>query len=167
MPQTYDTTIKTGPERAILVGVKFKDDTMNQVQDSLNELKQLARTSGMESVCEVIQVLDAPNPAYFIGSGKIKELEAVIAELKAEAIIFDEDLTPAQTRNIEGTLDIIAIDRTSLILRIFEQRAQTKSAQLQVELAQLEYALPRLTRMWTHLSRQSAGGGAGGGTGGG
>lgn len=167
MPQTYDTTIKTGPERAILVGVKFKDDTMNQVQDSLNELKQLARTSGMESVCEVIQVLDAPNPAYFIGSGKIEELEAVIAELKAEAIIFDEDLTPAQTRNIEGTLDIIAIDRTSLILRIFEQRAQTKSAKLQVELAQLEYALPRLTRMWTHLSRQSAGGGAGGGTGGG
>ena len=165
MPQTYDTTIKTDPERAILVGVKFKDDTMSEVQDSLSELKQLAKTSGMESVCEVIQALETPNPAYFIGRGKIEELEAVIGELKAEAIIFDEDLTPAQTRNIENTLDTIAIDRTSLILRIFEQRAQTKAAKLQVELAQLEYALPRLTRMWTHLSRQAAGGAAGGGSG--
>ncbi|MCZ6676858.1 MAG: GTPase HflX, partial [Candidatus Poribacteria bacterium] len=86
-----------------------------------------------------------------------EELEALIGELKAEAILFDNDLTPAQTRNLEKTLDTIAIDRTSLILQIFAQRAQTKAAKLQVDLAQLQYALPRLTRMWTHLSRLGTG----------
>lgn len=162
MQQTYDTNIKTSPERAIIVGVKFKSDSASDMKESLNELKQLVETAGMEIVCEMTQALKTPNPAYFIGRGKIEELKALMAELKAEAVIFNDDLTPGQTRNIEKTLDTIVIDRTGLILKIFDQRAQTKEARLQVDLAQLEYALPRLTRMWTHLSRQSTGGGGGG-----
>ncbi|CAI8025998.1 GTPase HflX, partial [Geodia barretti] len=102
---------------------------------------------------------ETPDPAYFIGRGKLEELEAIVSELKVEAVIFDNDLTPAQTRNLEKALDIVVVDRTSLILQIFAQRAQTKAAKLQVDLAQLQYALPRLTRLWTHLSRLGTGGG--------
>ena len=162
MPQMYETPTTTSPQRAILVGVKLKNDLMSEVEDSLEELKQLAETAGMEAVCEVVQSRETPNPTYFIGRGKVEEVEALMEELKADAIIFDEDLTPAQTRNIEKALDTVAIDRTGLILEIFAQRAQTKEATLQVDLAQLEYALPRLTRMWSHLSRQATGAGGGG-----
>ncbi|CAI8025999.1 GTPase HflX [Geodia barretti] len=105
-----------------------------------------------------IQPRETPDPAYFIGRGKLEELEAIVSELKVEAVIFDNDLTPAQTRNLEKALDIVVVDRTSLILQIFAQRAQTKAAKLQVDLAQLQYALPRLTRLWTHLSRLGTGG---------
>ena len=152
-------TMTTSPTRAILVGVKLKDELRSEVESSLEELRRLAETAGMEVFAETIQPKETPDPAYFIGRGKIEELEAVIGELKVEAIIFDNDLTPAQTRNLEKGLDIIAIDRTSLILQIFAQRAQTKAAKLQVDLAQLQYALPRLTRMWTHLSRLGTGAG--------
>ncbi|CAI8025997.1 GTPase HflX, partial [Geodia barretti] len=103
------------------------------------------------------------DPAYFIGRGKLEELEAIVSELKVEAVIFDNDLTPAQTRNLEKALDIVVVDRTSLILQIFAQRAQTKAAKLQVDLAQLQYALPRLTRLWTHLSRLGGSAGRAGG----
>ncbi len=148
-------------KRALLVGVKLKNGSMSEVEDSLAELEQLAETAGMEVVGETVQARGSPNPTYFVGQGKIEELEGSIGELRADAVIFDEDLTPAQTRNIEKALDIVAIDRTGLILEIFKQRAQTKEATLQVDLARLEYALPRLTRLWSHLSRQATGGGGG------
>ena len=154
-------TMTISPMRSILVGVKLKTESRSEAESSLEELRRLAETAEMEVLCEIIQSKETPDPAYFIGRGKMEELGTLIDELKAEAIIFDNDLTPAQTRNLEKTLDTIAIDRTSLILQIFAQRAQTKAAKLQVDLAQLQYALPRLTRMWTHLSRLGTGGAGG------
>ena len=134
---------------------------MQEAEESLQELRQLAETAGIEVVCETIQPRNAPNPTYFIGEGKVEELKPLIEELYADAIIFDEELSPAQNRNLEKALDVATIDRTGLILQVFAQRALTKEARLQVALAQLEYALPRLTRMWTHLSRLATGGGGG------
>ena len=158
MHETYDT-MKASPTRAFLVGVKLKDELQSDAESSLEELRRLAETAGMEVLAEIIQSRETPDPAYFIGRGKLEELEAIVSELKVEAVIFDNDLTPAQTRNLEKALDIVVVDRTSLILQIFAQRAQTKAAKLQVDLAQLQYALPRLTRMWTHLSRLGTGAG--------
>ncbi len=159
MREMNETTLRTSPNRAILVGVKLKKDLMHEMEDSLAELEQLADTAGLNVIGEVVQTRESPNPTYFVGQGKIEELQVSIEELRADTVIFDEDLTPAQTRNIEGALDIVVVDRTGLILEIFKQRAQTKEATLQVDLARLEYALPRLTRMWSHLSRQATGGG--------
>ena len=160
MHETQDT-MTTSPTRAFLVGVKLKGELQSEAESSLEELRRLAETAGMEVLAEIIQPRETPDPAYFIGRGKLGELEAIVSELKVEAVIFDNDLTPAQTRNLEKALDldIVVVDRTSLILQIFAQRAQTKAAQLQVDLAQLQYALPRLTRMWTHLSRLGTGAG--------
>ena len=158
MPETYHPTIPS-PERVVLVGVKLKTQLKSDVEDSLEELGQLAETAGLEVFYKIVQPRETPDSAYFIGEGKIRELGALISEAGVDAIVFDNELTPAQTRNIEKTLDTVAIDRTSLILGIFAQRAQTKEAKLQVELAQLQYALPRLTRLWTHLSRLATGGG--------
>ena len=158
MHETYDT-MKASPTRAFLVGVKLKDELQSDAESSLEELRRLAETAGMEVLAEIIQPRETPDPAYFIGRGKLEELEAIVSELKVEAVIFDNDLAPAQTRNLEKALDIVVVDRTSLILQIFAQRAQTKAAKLQVDLAQLQYALPRLTRMWTHLSRLGTGAG--------
>ena len=163
MHEIYDTT-KASPTRAFLVGVKLKDELQSDAESSLEELRRLAETAGMEVLAEIIQPKETPDPAYFIGRGKLEEAEAIVSELKVEAVIFDNDLTPAQTRNLEKALDIVVVDRTSLILQIFAQRAQTKAAKLQVDLAQLQYALPRLTRMWTHLSRLGTGGGTAGGS---
>ena len=162
MPELYDTRAPNPPSRAILVGVKLRDNLMHETEESLQELRQLAETAGIEVVCETIQPRNMPNPTYFIGEGKVEELKPLVEELNADAIIFDEELSPAQTRNLEQAFDIAAIDRTGLILHVFAQRALTKEARLQVSLAQLEYALPRLTRMWTHLSRLATGGGGGG-----
>ena len=159
MHEMNETAWRTSSNRAILVGVKLRNGLMHEIEDSLTELEQLAETAGLEVVGEIVQAREAPNPTYFVGQGKIKELQTSIEELCADSVIFDEDLTPAQTRNIEGALDVVVVDRTGLILEIFKQRAQTKEATLQVDLARLEYALPRLTRMWSHLSRQATGGG--------
>ena len=163
MHEIYDT-MKASPTRAFLVGVKLKDELQSDAESSLEELRRLTETAGMEVLAEIIQPKETPDPAYFIGRGKLEEAEAIVSELKVEAVIFDNDLTPAQTRNLEKALDIVVVDRTSLILQIFAQRAQTKAAKLQVDLAQLQYALPRLTRMWTHLSRLGTGGGTAGGS---
>ena len=163
MQQLYDTRAPNPPSRAILVGVKLRDALMHETEESLQELRQLTETAGIEAVCETIQPRDVPNPTYFIGEGKVEELKTLTAELEADAVIFDEELSPAQTRNIEQALNIATVDRTGLILQVFAQRASTKEARLQVALAQLEYALPRLTRMWTHLSRLATGAGGGGG----
>ncbi len=164
MHETYDA-MNTAPTRAFLVGVKLKDELQSDAESSLEELTRLAETAGMEVLAETVQPKETPDPAYFIGRGKLEEIEAIVGELKVDAIIFDNDLTPAQTRNLEKVLDIVVIDRTSLILQIFAQRAQTKSAKLQVDLAQLQYALPRLTRLWTHLSRLGTGAGGTAGVG--
>ena len=145
--------------------MKLKGELQSDAENSLEELRRLAETAGMEVLAEIIQPKETPDPAYFIGRGKLEELEAIVSELEVEAVVFDNDLTPAQTRNLEKSLDIVVVDRTSLILQIFAQRAQTKAAKLQVDLAQLQYALPRLTRMWTHLSRLGTGAGGTAGVG--
>ncbi len=160
MPELYDTRSPNPPSRAILVGVKLRDNSIDETEESLQELQQLAETAGIEVACATIQPRNRPNPTYFIGEGKVhEELKPLIEELDADAVIFDEELSPAQNRNLERVLEVATIDRTGLILQVFAQRALTKEARLQVALAQLEYALPRLTRMWTHLSRLATGGG--------
>ncbi|MBM3235162.1 GTPase HflX [Candidatus Poribacteria bacterium] len=149
------------PERAIIVGVKLADMSKAEAEESLQELALLADTAGVEVVSQVLHQRPAPNPAYFVGSGKAQELQSLSAEAQADVLIFDNDLSPAQTRNLEKITDIRVIDRTTLILDIFAQRARTKEAKVQVELAQLQYALPRLTHQWTHLERLGGGAGAG------
>ncbi len=138
-----------------------------EAEDSLLELALLADTAGLEVVGSVIQRLDHPFPATYIGPGKLEEVQILVAELEVDVVIFDDVLLPRQQRELEKIFgeEVKVIDRTALILDIFAQHAQTKEGKLQVELAQLEYRLPRLTRMWTHLARQ-AGGRAGGASGG-
>lgn len=154
-------------ERAILVGVEWEDAAFAKPDAgaSLAELAALAQTAGVDVVCEALHQQGAPTPATLIGSGKAEELRRLNEELRAEVFLFDDELTPAQMRNLERLFDAKVIDRTDLILDIFAQRARTKEAKLQVELAQLETALPRLTRHWTHLSRLGGGSSVSGGVG--
>ncbi len=139
------------------------------MEDSLAELAQLAHTAGVEVVGQTQQRLAAVNPATYIGAGKVHELSALVEELDLDVFIFDDELSPNQQRNLEQELRIKVLDRTGLILDIFAAHARTREGALQVELAQHEYRLPRLTRAWTHLARQAGGsvgrGGAGGGVG--
>ena len=135
------------------------------IEDSLEELAALAETAGIEVVGGTYQRLERIQPASYIGKGKVGELKDYRDELDIDVFIFDDELSPGQQRELEGSLDCKIVDRTALILDIFAQHAHTREGQLQVELAQYEYRLPRLTRMWTHLARQ-AGGRAGGATGG-
>ena len=154
-------------ERAILVGVEWtgpEGDTYS-VQDSMAELSALAATAGVEVVCQVVQRRNRPHASTLIGAGKVEELRVLNEELNADIFLFDDDLTPGQMRNLDKILDRKVLDRTDVILDIFAQRARTKEAKLQVELAQLEYAIPRLRRAWTHLSRVGAGSGISGGVG--
>ncbi len=154
-------------EHGFLVGVELKrEKSVWRVEDSLAELAQLARTAGIEVVRSTIQRLDRPRPATLIGKGKVEELKALKGELKPDLIIFDEELSPRQQRNLEEELDLKIVDRTALILDIFAQHARTHEGKLQVELGQYEYRLPRLTRLWTHLARQVGGTAARGGPGG-
>jgi len=154
-------------ERAILVGVEWTDRTFakENADASLEELNALARTAGVEVCCESLYRQDHPIPATFLGRGKVEELRLLNEELKASVFLFDDELSPAQIRNLEKALDAKVLDRRDVILDIFAQRARTLEAKLQVELAQLETALPRLTRHWTHLSRLGGGSGVGGGVG--
>lgn len=128
------------------------------VQDSLDELEQLAHTAGVEVVGRETQRLATIHPATYIGSGKVEEIKALRQELGYDLLLFDEKLSPAQLRNLEEALEGKVLDRTALILDIFALHARTKEGALQVELAQYTYRLPRLTRQWTHLSRQTVGG---------
>ena len=136
------------------------------MEDSLAELAQLARTAGVEVVGQTQQRLEAINPATYIGKGKVAELKLLMRELDVDTVIFDDELSPNQQRNLEEELDVKVIDRTALILDIFAKHAHTREGALQVELAQYIYRLPRLTRAWTHLARQVGGGAARGGPGG-
>jgi len=155
------------PERALLVGVKLKSDRGGwSVEDSLAELAQLARTAGLEVGGQAVQKPSTINPATYIGKGKVEEVGILKEELDCDLVIFDDELSPRQQRELEEAWGVKVLDRTTLILDIFAQHAHTREGQLQVELAQYEYRLPRLTRMWTHLARQAGGGAARGGAGG-
>ncbi|MFC4410461.1 GTPase HflX [Chungangia koreensis] len=146
-------------ERAILVGVQKLND--QHFDYSMEELKNLAEALDVEVAGKVTQNLDRANPAHYVGSGKLTEIRNFYEEFEANLVIFNDELSPSQIRNIEGELECKVIDRTMLILDIFSRRAKTKEAQMQVELAQLQYMLPRLVGMRASLSRQ--GGGTGGG----
>jgi GTP-binding protein HflX len=151
--------VETPTERGFLVGVELKGKRhLWRVEDSLEELAQLARTAGIDVVGHAIQRLDSPNPATYMGKGKVEEVQTWKRELGYDVLIFDDELLPRQQRNLEQEVDVKVLDRTALILDIFASHASTKEGRLQVELAQYEYRLPRLTRMWTHLSRQGVGG---------
>jgi GTP-binding protein HflX len=149
-------------EKAFLVGVEvFNQPGIISMQDSLEELERLSETAGLEVVGELTQKIDHPSSDTYIGSGKVEELRAFVDETLADVIIFDVDLSPRHQRELEkvfGT-DVRVLDRTALILDIFAQHANTREGIFQVELAQYEYRLPRLTRAWTHLARQAGGGG--------
>ncbi len=140
-------------ERAVLVGAPLKEVDTRLVQEHMDELRRLTDTAGGEVVGAVVQRLDTPDAHTFIGSGKVKEVRELVQEREADLVIFDEDLKPDQAKNLERSLDVRVMDRSELILDIFASRARTREAKLQVELAQLQYLLPRLARMWTHLSR--------------
>ena len=141
-------------ERALLVGAPRKrTGARHSLDEHLRELAALADTAGAEVVGELTQQIDRPHPATYLGSGKMDELKDRVRELNATLVVFDDELTPAQGKNVEDLLDTRVVDRAELILDIFATRARTSEAKMQVELAQLEYTLPRLTRMWTHLEK--------------
>lgn len=144
-------------EKAVFVGVIKQNEDEQKVIEYLDELEFLAETAGAVTDKRFIQKVDKPNPKTYIGSGKLEELKAYIKEKNISLVIFDDELTPSQLRNIERELECRILDRTNLILDIFAKRAKTAYAKTQVELAQYQYLLPRLTRMWTHLERQRGG----------
>jgi GTP-binding protein HflX len=148
---------EVGLEKVVFVGVITQKDIESKVYENLEELAFLAETAGASGVKTFIQRLDKPNPKTYIGTGKIEEIKAYITEKDIKLVIFDDELSPSQLRNIEAELECRILDRTNLILDIFAQRAKTAYAKTQVELAQYQYLLPRLKRMWTHLERQKGG----------
>ncbi len=144
-------------ETAVLVGLITQDIKQEDVDDYLDELEFLAKTAGADSKKRFIQRLDNPNPKTFVGTGKMEEIHQYVEEHEIDIIIFDDELSPSQLRNIERILKKKILDRNNLILDIFARHARTSHARTQVELAQYQYLLPRLTRMWTHLERQKGG----------
>ena len=152
-------------ERAFLVGVELKSGSTSATRESLDELAELAATAGAELVGEGTQKVETPHAATYIGKGKADEFAKFCAQHEVDTIIFDDELSPAQTRNLEKIFNAKILDRTALILDIFSQRARTREGKLQIELAQLQHLLPRLTRFWGHLSRQKGGIGMRGGEG--
>lgn len=163
-PKTVST--QAAVERALLVGADIyaKRDAWH-IDDSLDELALLADTAGLEIAGTVTQKLDHPNPKTYIGPGKVRELAQLQAESPFDVVIFDDELSPSQTRNLEEALSVRVVDRTTLILDIFALHAHTHEGRLQVELAQYNYLRSRLRRAWSHLERQSGGGGGGSGVG--
>ncbi len=162
MPKRIPEPTTPPRERAFLVGVElFQEKNLLTLEESLAELTLLADTAGLDVVGELTQKLDQPNPQSYIGSGKVEELKALTEETLTQVILFDSELSPRHQRNLEKLMgpNVRILDRTALILDIFAQHASTREGMLQVELAQLEYYLPRLTRQWTHLARQAGGGG--------
>jgi GTP-binding protein HflX len=160
-PKAPEPTIRPR-ERAFLVGVEWRrEDDLLSLEESLTELALLADTAGLDVVGQASQRLDSPNPKTFIGPGKVEEVKALVEEDQADVVLFDEELSPRHLRELEQIFseNVRILDRTALILDIFAQHANTSEGALQVELAQYEYRLPRLTRAWTHLARQAGGGG--------
>lgn len=144
-------------ETAVLIGVIRKDQDEKEVQEYLDELAFLTDTAGAKTITVFTQKVDTPNAATLIGSGKLAEIKSFVEENEIDLVIFDDELTPTQLRNLEKEFKKRILDRTNLILDIFAKRAKTAHAKTQVELAQYQYLLPRLTRMWTHLERQRGG----------
>ncbi|MDN3581733.1 GTPase HflX [Mucilaginibacter flavus] len=151
----YDTAVKQ--EKAVLVGVMTPHVTDEQEKEYLEELEFLVATAGGETVKWFTQKLQRPDRATFVGSGRLEDIRAFVVEEEIDMVVFDDELSPSQLRNIENELKVKILDRNNLILDIFANRAQTAQAKTQVELAQLQYLLPRLTRLWTHLERQKGG----------
>jgi len=158
-------TRKARSERVFLVGVELQSRGAAEVRESLAELAELAQTAGAEVAGDGVQKMDSLNAATFIGKGKAEEFSKFCRANNADTVIFDDELSPAQSRNLEKIFECKILDRTALILDIFAQRARTREGKLQIELAQLQHLLPRLTRFWGHLSRQSGGIGMRGGEG--
>lgn len=155
IPKIYDTALKQ--ETALLVGVITQHTTEEKEREYLEELQFLVETAGAETKAIYTQKLATPDRATFVGSGKLEEIKAHVIAEEIDMVVFDDELTPSQLRNIEKELEVKILDRSNLILDIFAQHAKTAQAKTQVELAQLQYVLPRLTRMWTHLERQRGG----------
>lgn len=144
-------------ERAVLVGVCSQHQSFEQAKEYLDELAFLAETAGARAVRSFIQKLARPVNATYVGSGKLTEIKEAIVESEADMVIFDDDLSPSQLRNIEEAVEVKVLDRSQLILHIFSERAKTAQARIQVDLARYQYLLPRLTGLWTHLSKQRGG----------
>jgi GTPase len=152
-----ETRPKKTQERALLIGLEKDGVSKWDLRDSMEELRELANSAGAEVVDTVTQKLSKPTAPYYIGRGKAELIKESIEHQQVTSVIFDDELSPAQGRNLENLLARKVLDRTQLILDIFAQRARSKEGRLQIELAQLQYLLPRLTRMWHHLSRQTGG----------
>lgn len=155
MPEPFITTPEQ--ESAVLIGLVNREQNLKEVEEFLNELAFLTETAGAKPLRTFIQRMDAPNPKTFVGIGKLAEIEDFVKREDIDLVIFDDELSPSQIRNIEKVMNRRILDRTNLILDIFARRAITSHAKTQVELAQYQYLLPRLTRMWTHLERQKGG----------
>jgi GTPase len=153
----FETRPKKNHERALLIGLEKQGVSKWDLRDSLEELAELATSAGAEVVDTVTQKLQKPTAPYYIGKGKAEEIKHSFHDREVTSVIFDDELSPAQGRNLENLLARKVLDRTQLILDIFAQRARSREGRLQIELAQLQYLLPRLTRMWDHLSRQTGG----------
>ena len=151
----YDTAVKQ--ETAVLVGIITPNETAEQEREYLEELEFLVETAGGKTVKTFTQKMLRPERATFVGTGKLEEIKAYVEAEEIDIVVFDDGLSPSQLRNIENELKVKILDRNNLILDIFAARAQTSQAKTQVELAQLQYLLPRLTRLWTHLERQKGG----------
>jgi GTP-binding protein HflX len=151
----YDTAVKQ--ETAVLVGIITPGETEEQEKEYLEELEFLVETAGGKTVKTFTQKMQRPERATFVGTGKLEEIQAYVKAEEVDIVVFDDELSPSQMRNIERELGVKILDRSNLILDIFASRAQTAQAKSQVELAQLQYLLPRLTRLWTHLERQKGG----------
>ncbi len=157
MLEKKETQIEKGPETVVLVGLSSKIEGRDKIHEYLDELEFLVETAGGETVKRFIQSLDSPTPKTYVGSGKLIEIKEYVKAAEIDMVVFDDELSPSQIRNIEKELECKILDRTNLILDIFAKRAQTAHAKVQVELAQYQYLLPRLTGMWTHLERQKGG----------
>ncbi|MGZ5005861.1 MAG: GTPase HflX [Chthoniobacterales bacterium] len=153
----FEVQAKNRPERALLVGLEQDGVSKWDLADSMDELRELANSAGAQVVNTVTQKLEKPTAPYYIGKGKAELIKESFQDQPVTSVIFDNELSPAQGRNLENLFSRKVLDRTQLILDIFAQRARSREGRLQIELAQLQYLLPRLTRMWTHLSRQTGG----------
>ncbi|MEO9803325.1 MAG: GTPase HflX [Reichenbachiella sp.] len=163
MGDYYET--KKEIEKAVLVALSPKRQAAEKTEEYLDELKFLAETLGIETMKSFIQKLDKPDIRTFVGKGKLEEIITFVKDQQIDVVVFDDDLSPSQLRNLEKELEVKIYDRSLLILDIFLKRAQTSQAKTQVELARYQYLMPRLTRMWTHLERQRGGTGTRGGAG--
>lgn len=157
MKKKFQYVNKKKQELTVLVGIATKQQPEEKLTEYLDELAFLAETAGAKTVKRFTQKLESPNPKTFVGKGKMDEIECFVKENNIDMVVFDDELSPSQLRNIERILKCKILDRSNLILDIFARRARTAHARTQVELAQYQYLLPRLTRMWTHLERQKGG----------